>query len=76
MARANGWWTIYDPVEDLIEPDELAAALDADPGRPAAHWDALPPERAQGDAVVGDQRRQARHPGPADRDDRREGRHG
>ena len=30
-ARANGWWTILDPVEDLLEPDDLAAALDAVP---------------------------------------------
>ena len=31
VAKANGWWTIADPVEDLIEPDALAAALDAVP---------------------------------------------
>jgi uncharacterized protein YdeI (YjbR/CyaY-like superfamily) len=42
VARANGWWTIYDPVEDLIEPDELAAALDAVP-EARMHWDAFPP---------------------------------
>ncbi len=42
VAQANGWWTIYDPVEDLIEPPELAAALDASP--PARRqWDAFPP---------------------------------
>ncbi|MGE0795283.1 MAG: YdeI family protein [Acidimicrobiia bacterium] len=42
VARANGWWTIYDPVEDLVEPPELATALDARP--PArAHWDRFPP---------------------------------
>jgi uncharacterized protein YdeI (YjbR/CyaY-like superfamily) len=41
-AQRNGWWTIYDPVEDLIEPDELAAALD---GNPAARtsWNRFPP---------------------------------
>lgn len=42
VAQANGWWTILDPVEDLIEPDELAAALDADPAARAA-WDGFPP---------------------------------
>lgn len=41
-ARANGWWTIYDPVEDLIEPPELAAALDADPVARAG-WDSMSP---------------------------------
>lgn len=41
-ARANGWWTVYDQVEDLREPEELAAALDAAP--PARReWDAFPP---------------------------------
>lgn len=42
VARANGWWTIYDPVEDLVEPDELAAALDADPDA-RRHWDGFAP---------------------------------
>lgn len=42
VAQQNGWWTLSDSVEDLIEPDELAAALDASP--PArASWDAFPP---------------------------------
>ena len=41
-AKANGSWTIYDPVEDLIEPDELAAALDAEPAARTA-WDGFPP---------------------------------
>ena len=35
IAR-NGWWTIYDPVEDLIEPDALAAALIANPAARAS----------------------------------------
>ena len=42
VARRNGWWTISDSVEDLVEPRELAAALDADPTA-RAHWDAFPP---------------------------------
>jgi uncharacterized protein YdeI (YjbR/CyaY-like superfamily) len=42
VARGNGWWTILDPVEDLIEPDELAASLDSDP-EARRHWDDFPP---------------------------------
>lgn len=41
VAQANGWWTIIDPVEDLVEPDDLAAALDADPAA-RTHWDGFP----------------------------------
>jgi uncharacterized protein YdeI (YjbR/CyaY-like superfamily) len=41
-AKANGWWTILDPVEDLLEPDDLAAALDATP-RARTAWDGFPP---------------------------------
>ncbi len=41
-ARANGWWTIYDSVEDLVEPDDLARALDASPTARTA-WDGFPP---------------------------------
>ena len=41
-ARRNGSWTIYDAVEDLVEPAELAAALDADPTARAS-WDGFPP---------------------------------
>ena len=41
-AEENGWWTIYDAVEDLAEPPALAVALDAD--RPARiAWDGFPP---------------------------------
>jgi uncharacterized protein YdeI (YjbR/CyaY-like superfamily) len=42
VAQANGWWTILDPVEDLVEPPELAAALDAVPEARTA-WDGFPP---------------------------------
>lgn len=38
VAKANGSWTILDPVEDLVEPDDLARALDRVPGARAA-WD-------------------------------------
>ena len=46
-AKADGSWSMQDAAEALIEPPELAAALDA---RPEArrHWDAFPksPRRA------------------------------
>jgi uncharacterized protein YdeI (YjbR/CyaY-like superfamily) len=42
VAQANGWWTIYDPVDDLIEPADLARALDASAPARAA-WDGFPP---------------------------------
>lgn len=42
IAQQNGWWTLYDPVEDLVEPPGLAAALNASP-QARLHWDAFPP---------------------------------
>jgi len=42
VAKANGWWTIYDAVEDLAEPDELCAALNASPAARHA-WNDFPP---------------------------------
>jgi uncharacterized protein YdeI (YjbR/CyaY-like superfamily) len=42
VAKANGWWMLYDTVEDLIEPDDLTAALDASPAARTA-WDGFPP---------------------------------
>jgi uncharacterized protein YdeI (YjbR/CyaY-like superfamily) len=42
MAQANGYWTLADSVEDLVEPDELAHALDEVPAARAA-WDGFPP---------------------------------
>lgn len=41
-AQGNGWWEIYDSVEDLIEPDDLVATLDATPAARAS-WDSFPP---------------------------------
>ena len=41
-AKADGSWTVLEPVEDLIVPDDLAAAFDAHPGAPE-RWDAFPP---------------------------------
>ncbi|MEV8273437.1 YdeI/OmpD-associated family protein [Microbacterium sp. NPDC077184] len=42
VAKANGSWTILDNAEALREPDDLAAALDANAAARAA-WDAFPP---------------------------------
>jgi uncharacterized protein YdeI (YjbR/CyaY-like superfamily) len=58
VAKANGWWTIYDAVEDLREPDDLADAS-TPPDRPdrLGRISAVGP---QADAVVGRQRGQAR----------------
>jgi uncharacterized protein YdeI (YjbR/CyaY-like superfamily) len=42
VAKANGSWTVYDAVEDTIEPDDLAQALDASPTA-RANWDSFPP---------------------------------
>ena len=44
IAKGNGWWTILDPVEDLAEPDDLSAALDANPTARIA-WDGSPSAR-------------------------------
>jgi len=41
-AKANGTWTIYDAVEDLLEPDDLMAALATSPPARTA-WDGFPP---------------------------------
>ena len=38
MARESGMWTLMDDVEDLVVPDDLAAAFDAHPGA-RDHWD-------------------------------------
>lgn len=42
MAKSNGYWTIYDSVEDLIEPVDLTEALDSRPTARIA-WDRFPP---------------------------------
>lgn len=41
VAKQNGWWTILDPVEDLLEPDDLTAALDGNATARAA-WNTFP----------------------------------
>ena len=40
-AKASGTWTALDDVENLVEPAELTAALDAVP-QARANWDAFP----------------------------------
>jgi len=40
-AKASGTWTALDDVENLVEPADLAAALDAVPAA-RANWDAFP----------------------------------
>lgn len=42
QAKANGSWEVYDSVERLEIPDDLAAALEAHPGAPA-NFAAFPP---------------------------------
>ena len=46
-ARADGSWSMQDAAEALIEPSELASALDANPAA-RRHWDGFPrsPRRA------------------------------
>jgi uncharacterized protein YdeI (YjbR/CyaY-like superfamily) len=39
-AKRNGMWTLLDEVENLIVPDDLAAALDGAP-QARTHWDAF-----------------------------------
>ncbi len=47
QAEANGAWSLLDDVEDLIEPPELQAALDATP-LARQHWTAFPPSARRG----------------------------
>lgn len=42
VAKANGWWLLYDSVEDLVEPPDLAEALDGSASARRA-WDGFPP---------------------------------
>jgi uncharacterized protein YdeI (YjbR/CyaY-like superfamily) len=46
-ARADGSWSMLDAVEDLLEPDDLARALDAEP-RARAAWDGFPRSARRG----------------------------
>jgi uncharacterized protein YdeI (YjbR/CyaY-like superfamily) len=40
-AKADGSWTALDAVEELVEPEDLGAALDAEPNA-RANWDGFP----------------------------------
>lgn len=42
LAKESGTWSALDDVEALVEPDDLRAALDAEPAA-RRHWDAFPP---------------------------------
>ena len=57
VAKKNGAWTVFDNAEAMIEPDDLAAALDADADA-RARWDAFPPSaRKMGIGAVDSARR-------------------
>jgi uncharacterized protein YdeI (YjbR/CyaY-like superfamily) len=42
VAKETGMWTLMDEVEDLVVPDDLAAAFDRHPGS-REHWDSWSP---------------------------------
>lgn len=46
-AKASGTWTALDDVENLVEPDDLRTALDADP-EARRQWDAFPRSARRG----------------------------
>lgn len=46
-AVADGSWTLLDDVEDLVIPNDLAAALDAEPGA-RRHFEAFPDSSKKG----------------------------
>ena len=46
IAKQNGWWTLSDTVEDLVEPNDLADALDAHSAA-RSHWNEFPPSAAK-----------------------------
>lgn len=41
-AKADGSWSVLEPVEDLIVPDDLASAFDSHPGA-TLQWEEFPP---------------------------------
>jgi uncharacterized protein YdeI (YjbR/CyaY-like superfamily) len=46
-AQLDGSWSMLDEVEDLVEPDDLRTALDADPAARTS-WDAFPRSAKRG----------------------------
>lgn len=56
-AKASGAWSSLDGVENLVEPDDLRAALDANPSA-RSHWDGFPRSAKRSILVwVGDAKR-------------------
>jgi uncharacterized protein YdeI (YjbR/CyaY-like superfamily) len=47
QAKANGSWTLLDDVENLVVPDDLAAAFDEHPGA-RQKWDEFPRSAKRG----------------------------
>ena len=47
VAKANGAWSKLDDVENLVEPEDLVAALDRDPAA-RREWDAFPRSAKRG----------------------------
>ena len=72
-ARASGMWTLMDPVEDLVVPDDLADALAARPGA-REHWEALHAVGPEAGAGLDRAGQAARDPGRAGGRGRRGGR--
>ena len=71
-AKADGSWTLLDDVENLVVPDDLAAAFAAHP--PAReHWDAFPRSVAPRDPGVDRAGQTGRDAGQAHRGGRGEG---
>ena len=64
-AIADGSWTILDPVEAMIEPDDLVAAIDAAGVRAA--WDVMDAESSQAGALPPGAGEDAADPGQAHR---------
>ena len=58
-AKASGAWELLDDIEALVEPDDLAAALDAEP-EARRQWDVFPPSARRAALVwVGSAKRPA-----------------
>ena len=71
-AKANGWWTIYDPSRTCSSPRTWPRR--STPRRPpGTAWDGFPPS-ARKQMLWSDHRREARDPGQPHRQDRGRGR--
>ena len=74
-SQANGMWTVMDSVEDLVVPDDLAAAFERHPGSREAYEGFSPSTRKQILGWIALARR-ARDPGGPDREGGHDGRRG